>query len=71
MSEPKQLHSVHADIERDSAGQSARTGRVALRALPSWLKQQTFISAPLTPKQARRLAMDLLVAAEKAEEGSL
>lgn len=69
MTEPKRLHSVRADCQYDE--RMNRTGRVEVRAIPSWLKQQVFIPASLTPKQARTLAIDLLIAADRAEEKAL
>jgi len=67
MSEPKTLRNVRADVERTGLNQSIRTGRVAVRAVPGWLKTETYAEASLSPKQARRLAVDLLLAADKAE----
>lgn len=71
MTTDKAFHSLRAEVERDGINFSRRTGRVSFLAIPSWLKQATFVRASLSPKQARALAVDLLIAAAKAEEGSL
>lgn len=71
MSAPKTFSSVRADAETSAADGNRRTGRVEMRALPDWLKTDRLVTASLSPKRARQLAIELLTAAEKAEAGSM
>ena len=41
---------------------------VEVYAIPDWLKGDTYITATLTPIEARKLAIGLLVAADSADE---
>lgn len=47
---------------------SRRTGLVEFRAIPAWVKDSKYVTAELTPSEARKLAIELLTAAERAEE---
>jgi hypothetical protein len=63
------LSGLSADVDRnDRTGAKAATGLVKLYAVPQWLKSAQLATASLTPKQARRLAVELLQAADRAEE---
>ena len=57
--EPNGYRSVHGDVPRLDA--------VVLQAAPLWLKGDRLVEAHLSPSEARRLAIDLLTAAENVE----
>lgn len=63
----KTLHSVQAGAERGGTHGDRRTGRVTVMAIPAWLKDGKFVAESITPARARRLAIELLTAAEDAE----
>jgi hypothetical protein len=78
MAEPRKLESLSAGVETEEGTNSygqrrggISTGRVQLRAVPSWLKNGVVVTASLAPDEARKLATDLLVAAERAEGRSV
>jgi hypothetical protein len=73
MPEPKTLNSNIIVTQERAPGINALnpgrpTGKVALGVLPGWLKTKKYVFGSLNPTQARRLAIELLMAAERADQ---
>jgi len=62
------LRGVRAQTELDERGK--RTGGVDLYGIATWLKREPLVHAVMSPAEARRLATQLLVAADRAEDAS-
>lgn len=60
----KTLSNVNAAWQHDERHHP--TGLVELYAVPEWIKSDAFVFIDLTPAEARKLAIDLLKAAEIA-----
>lgn len=67
MAQPRTLSHLSATAERGGTHGDTRTGRVAVHAMPDWLKDDRCVTASLSPAEARQLALGLLAAAERAE----
>lgn len=70
MSEPKRLTGLYAgagnrSFYRTSSGDVPQVDAVEVHAIPAWLKSDRFVTAELSPKEARQLAIQLLKAAEE------
>lgn len=69
MATEKTLRNVRAHVRNRTSSQP-ETGRVELYGVATWLKNGQLVSTVLSPTQARHLAVELLVAVERAESGS-
>lgn len=67
MATARVLTNISAAAERGGSNGDRLTGQVAVHALPAWLKGDQFATGSISPADARRLALQLLAAAERAE----